>query len=549
MEKGSIITIAIDDMTVQGQGVGRAEDGRTVFVRGAVPGDIVTCKVNKLKKRYAFANLLDIDIPSADRQEPFCMYDGDCGGCMYGTLSYEAQLRLKEKHVQDALVRLGGVESPVLRPIIAMEQPFRYRNKATMPVSTGGIITLKGGIVEAIGDPAVGFYQSRSHQVVDCLDCALQAEPAMAAARALRRFIEEDHITAYDPKWDKGLLRHMVVRTAFGTGEVMVILVINGMGIPGAAKLIALMDEEISMIPWPEEAEATEFPDEPPYSLESVVINIQKGHTSSGSIYGDKTEVLAGKPVIREQLGSMEFEISPLSFFQVNPEQMVALYDKATEYAALSGGETILDLYCGAGTIGLWMLDELRQRDPEAFARTRVLGIETVKSAVLDANRNAVLNRIVNARYVEGKVEHVLPVLMGEVTEEELENCDAATRRLLEDESLRVEHADVVILDPPRAGCDERLLAAVVKTAPDRIVYVSCDPATLARDVKFLSGNGYQLVEATPAEMFPWTGHVESCVLLERVSSRKADSYVKLNVKMADYYRIKDSAETENAEE
>ena len=538
MEKGSIITIKIEDMTVQGQGVGRAEDGRAVFVRGAVPGDVVTCKLTKLKKRYAFASLLDVDIPSPDRQAPFCMYNGECGGCMFQSLTYEGQLALKEKHVRDALVRLGGVEEPVLRPIVGMDEPYRYRNKASMPVSTGGIITRKGGIVEPIGAPEVGFFRGRSHDVVDCQDCVLQAEPAIAAAEALRRFMEEDHITAFDPKWEKGLLRHMVVRTAFGTGEVMVILVTSGGGIPTAAKLISMLDDAIAAIPWPE---GEGDPQEPPFSLESVVLNINKTPVGAGSIYGDKTEVLAGRPVISETLGGMEFEISPLSFFQVNPEQMMVLYNKATEYADLSGGETVMDLYCGAGTIGLWMLNELRERAPEQFGSTRVLGIESVKSAVLDANRNAVLNRIVNARYVEGKAEHVLPALMGEVSPEELPEMAIGLRKVLEDESLRVEHADVVILDPPRAGCDERLLAAVVKAAPDRIVYVSCDPATLARDVKFLGANGYRFREATPVDMFPWVGHVESCVLLRRVSNRKADSHVKLNVKMEDYYRIKDS--------
>lgn len=505
MEKGSIITIKIEDMTVQGQGVGRAEDGRAIFVRGALPGDVITCRITKLKKRYAFANLQDIDIPSPDRQTPFCMYDEECGGCMYEALSYEGQLRLKEKHVRDALARLGGVEEPVLRPIVGMESPFRYRNKATMPVSTGGIITRKGGIVEPIGAPEVGFFRGRSHDVVDCQDCLLQAEPAMAAAEALRRFMEEDHITAYDPKWEKGLLRHMTIRTAFGTGEVMVILVTSGGGIPGAAKLIRMLDEAIGSIPWPEDVEG-ELPDESPYSLESVVVNFNKEPVGSGRIYGDKTEVLAGKPTIRESIGGMDFEISPLSFFQVNPEQMVALYDQAAKYAALEGGETILDLYCGAGTIGLWMLNELRERSPGAFGSTRVLGIESVKSAVLDANRNAVLNRIVNARYVEGKAEYVLPELMGEGP--------------LKDESLRVEKADVVLLDPPRAGCDERLLAAVVKAEPNRIVYVSCDPATLGRDVKFLREHGYQFREATPVDMFSWSGHVETVNLLRRGKER-----------------------------
>lgn len=296
-------------------------------------GDVVTAELAKVKKNYAFGRLISIDEPSADRIEAFCPYFGTCGGCAYGELSYEAQLALKEKQVRDKLTRLGGLSAPLVRPIIGMDEPFRYRNKASMPIWTGGIITRKGGIVENLGTPAIGFYQAKSHDVVDCYDCFLQSEPAMAAAEALRQFMTEDNITAYDPKWEKGLLRHLVVKTAHGTGEVMVILVINGKGIPNAEKLVGMLDDAIYNLP-PTEDGVT-------YSLESVVLNVNK--KKSTEIFGEDCITIAGKPSIAEEVGDLRFEISPLSFYQVNPVQMEALYDRAIEYAALTGGETVLD--------------------------------------------------------------------------------------------------------------------------------------------------------------------------------------------------------------
>lgn len=401
-------------------------------------------------------------------------------------MSYEGQLALKEKQVADRLSHLGGIDSPKVNGIIGMESPFFYRNKATMPISTGGIITQKGGVVENLGDPAIGFYKAKSHEVVDCEECMLQSRPAMAIAAALRQFMKEDNITGFDPQWNKGLMRNLVVRTAFGTGEVMAILVINGKGIPNAAKLVEMMDDAIT--------DLEPAADGMEYSLESVVTITDK----SGSFGDSNIEciTLAGKPTILEMIGDMQFEISPTSFYQVNPVQMKRLYDKAAEYADLHGGETVLDLYCGVGAIGLYLIKDI----PDA----RVIGIESVKSSVLDANRNAVINHIVNARYVCGRAEYELPKLL--------------SGEGLNDESLLVDHVDVVILDPPRAGCDERLLTAVAEAEPSRIVYVSCDPATLARDIKYLCANGYEFVEATPVDQFSWTGHVETCCLMEKTS-------------------------------
>lgn len=556
MEKGQVVELTIEDMSAEGRGIGKIYDderGFAVFVQDTVVGDRAKVELTKVKKNYAFGRVSEMLALSPDRQESFCPHSGLCGGCVYSKLSYEAQLALKEKQVREKLVRLGGLTDPVIMPIIGMgsedatEVPFRYRNKASMPVSTGGLITQKGGIVKPVHEPRVGFYRPKSHDVVDCTDCLLQSEPAMAAAAALRKFMEEDHITSYDPRWEKGLMRHMIVRTAAGTGEVMVILVINGKAIPNAPKLIEMLDEAIYNVPVYKDGPLAGVE----FNLESVIVNINKSKNLEGQILGEECITIAGKPTITEEVGGLSFEISPLSFYQVNREQMVRLYDKALEYASLKGDETVLDLYCGVGTIGLFAAAEMNRRTAELNAAAasgqavenaasgqaaaaalsgttapgqaaadkspgRVIGIESVKGAVLDANRNATINGIVNARYVCGKAEEELPKMVDPKSE-------------LKDESLRVTHADVVILDPPRAGCEQPLLEAVVKAAPERIVYVSCDPATLARDIKWLGEHGYEFKEATPCDMFPWTGHVETVVQLVR---KIPDTYIDITVDM-----------------
>ncbi|MCI5999211.1 MAG: TRAM domain-containing protein, partial [Eubacteriaceae bacterium] len=358
MEKGNIVEVRIEDMSGEGQGIGKTADGFVVFVPGAVAGDVVRAELTKVKKNYGFARLLDVLEESPDRTDEFdCeFFENGCGGCQFGRLRYGAQLALKESQVRSRLERIACLQDPVIRPIIGMDDedndgsgPYRYRNKAQFPVSTGGIITRKGGIVENLGDPAVGFFRAKSHEVVDCGDCYLQSLPAMAAADALRRFMEEDHITAWDPKWEKGLIRHLIVKTGFYTGEVMVVIVINGNGIPNVQKLVEMLDDAIYDVG---------------YSLESVVVNIKKGEAGAGGgagagaggkkrgsrsgggskaarrpkagagpdIMGDKNVVVAGKPVIIDRVGGMEFEISPMSFYQVNPVQMKRLYDKVREY-------------------------------------------------------------------------------------------------------------------------------------------------------------------------------------------------------------------------
>ena len=492
MKKDDIVKLTIEDMSVEGQGIGRSE-GMVVFTEGGIPGDKVSARLTKVKKSFAFARVEEILEESPLRNEEFdCPYhEMGCGGCPMGKLDYSAQLRIKEKQIKNRLEKIAGLIEPVIHPIIGMEDEdnlgqgsWRYRNKAVFPVSTGGIITRKGGIVEALSEPAVGFYRARSHEVLDCGDCYLQSMAAVAAADALRRFMYEDNITGYDPKWGKGLIRQMTVKTAFAAGEVMVVLSINGNGIPGAQKLVAMLDEAISQVD---------------HSLESVVLNIQKdtGEKKSKGSLKDRYVTIAGKPVINDRLGDLEFEISPASFYQVNPVQMKRLYNKVREYVERSSGDkkpVILDLYCGIGSIGLYC----------AHMAEMVVGVESVKDAVTDANRNSVINHIVNTRYLCGRAEEILPEAVAGK-----ESIDPEIRQW-------IRKADVAILDPPRSGCGEKLLDAVAFAKIPNIIYVSCDPATLARDIRILTERGYRFVEATPVDMFPNTLHVEAVTLLSR---------------------------------
>ena len=458
IEKGQIQELTIEDMSNEGQGIGKVE-GMAVFVDNTIIGDVVKAELTKLKKNYAFGRLTEIVEPSPYRVDPSCQYSQNCGGCSLQTMEYGKQLELKKKMIQDKLIRIGGIESPAVHDTIGMVTPWRYRNKAQFPV----------------GGSAIGFYRAKSHQVINCEECLIQSEPAEKLAQVLREYMKSDNISAYDEESGKGLLRHLIVKTAFSTGEVMAILVINGKGLPNGEKLVYMMDDAISELA-PNTETGVEF------SLESVILNINKKKNSE--IMGESCVNLAGKPNITEKVGELSYEISPTSFYQVNPIQMIALYDKVLEYAALTGEETVLDLYCGVGTIGLYCASKAK----------KVIGIESVRGAILDANRNAVINGIVNAEFVHGKAEEALPVLLKEGVK-----------------------ADVVILDPPRSGCDPVLLEAVVRAAPSRIVYVSCDPATLARDIRILQENGYEFKEAQPVDMFPMTTHVEVIILLQKL--------------------------------
>lgn len=530
MEKGQILDIDIFDLSGEGQGIGRA-DGMVVFVGGTVPGDRAKVQLTKVKKNYAFGKLVEILEKSPDRVEELCEYhtgvvnpDDEkkrkvrCGGCPYADITYSAQLLVKENQVKQKLSHLAGIDfdaddAPVFNPIVGMSEEdnegqgsYRYRNKAVMPVSTGGLMTRKGGIQDPVHEPRIGFLPAKSHDVIDCQDCWLQALPAMAAADAMRRFMVEDNITSYDERWDKGLMKSMTVKTAFGTGDVMVVLEINGKGIPNAAKLIEMLSDAIA------DVEVDEF-GEPYYGLESVALKITK---ASGKV---EVTTLAGKNTITDVVNiydaesgeykEMQFEISPESFYQVNQVQMQRLYSLVREYcqratyvnmsAGASDGPVILDLYCGIGTIGLCLADMAE----------KVVGIEIVKDAIIDANRNAVINGIVNARYICGKSEEIIPSCMGQ--------SDAFDVSKIDDDVVEaIKAANIAVLDPPRAGCRPELLETIVAAGIDHIIYVSCDPATLARDIKMLAENGFRLEEVTPVDLFPHTSHVETVCLMSR---------------------------------
>ena len=493
MEKGQILSgISIEDISNTGNGIGRY-NGMAVFVSDTVPGDVVSARVTAVRKNYAIGVLAALEQPSPDRIPSDCPYEKMCGGCAFRGISYEAELALKEKQVRDKLTRIAGLESPDLAPIIGAEQILRYRNKAQFPVSTGGIVTRKGGIVSPVSKPKVGFYARGTHDLTDLEDCLLQSRGALAAASALRRFMEEDHITAYDEKWQKGLIRHLIVKTAEDTGEVMVILVINGKGIPNVEKLARMFDEAIA---------------ETGYGLESLVLNIHQGKSSR--ITGEEYKVIAGKPTILSECRGLQFEVSPAAFYQVNPRQTEVLYGKVEEYAGLKGDETVFDLYCGVGTIGLVLADRMRKIKPEKPGK--VYGIEAVKGAVIDANRNAVINGLVNAEFFCGLAEEKIHDLIDGYTDRDGFFTPGKA-------------PDIVIVDPPRSGCDASLLETIQKAAPKKIIYVSCDAATLARDIRILSGR-YELKEATPVDMFPRCGNVEVVSLLVR-KGREQDGMVQ----------------------
>jgi 23S rRNA (uracil1939-C5)-methyltransferase len=484
-----VISIKIEDLLDDGRAFGRCE-GLAVFVNGGgVPGDLIKAKVTKLKKNSAEAELEEIIEASKDRVAAECAYFGKCGGCTLQELSYDAQLRLKTEQLKSKLERLGGLENPKVNDCIAAENLKYYRNKAVFAIGPHG---------------EVGFLKGKSHFVMDIDDCLLQSDAAMVSADALRMFLRmPEH---------KGLagrvIKQMTIRSAFSTGEVMAVIESERKDIEGIDLLIEMLDDAVSSINYSEDEEAVASEADEFWSLESVAL-IHKG----------KCHILAGKPAIREEIvtddeRSINYEISPQSFYQVNPEQMVKLYDKAAEYADLKGGETVLDLYCGAGTIGIWLLEELRKRDEEAYDNTKVIGIESVKPAVLDANRNTVINGMINTRYFCGKAEEELPGMMGLA---KLYKWNEVNERVEREAEIRIDKVDVAVIDPPRAGCDEVLLESVVKAEAKKIIYVSCDAGTLARDIKYMCEKGYDFIEATPVDQFPQTSHCEVTALLKRL--------------------------------
>ena len=455
MQKNDELILKIEDMGVDGAGIGKA-DGMTFFVKDAVIGDVVRAKVMKLKKTYGYARLMELLEASPDRVEPKCPYYRQCGGCQIQALSYEKQLEFKERKVCNNLERIGGFTEIPMEPIVGMEEPYHYRNKAQFPVGT-----------DKDGHIVTGFYAGRTHTIIPNRDCALGLPVNREILDLVIDFMEKYHVSAYDEKTGKGLVRHVLIRCGFTSKEKMVCLIINGKSLPHSEKLVEALREIDGMT--------------------SISINCNTGRTNV--ILGRKTVVLWGQEYITDQIGEISYEISPVSFYQVNPVQTEKLYGLALEYADLHGEETVWDLYCGIGTISLFLAQKAKQ----------VYGVEIIPQAIENAKRNAVKNGIENAEFFVGKSEEVLPVFY--------EKEAAAGRKA---------HADVIVVDPPRKGCDEKLLETIVKMAPDRVVYVSCDSATLARDLKILCENGYELKRARAVDQFCHTVHTESVCLMER---------------------------------
>ena len=456
MQKNDELILKIEDMGVDGAGIGKVE-GMTFFVKDAVIGDVVRAKIIKLKKTYGYARLMELLEASPDRVEPKCPYYRQCGGCQIQALSYEKQLEFKERKVRNNLERIGRFTEIPMEPIVGMEEPFHYRNKAQFPVGT-----------DKDGHIVTGFYAGRTHTIIPNRDCALGLPVNKEILDIVIAFMEKYHISAYDEKAGKGLVRHVLISCGFSSQEKMVCLIINGKSLPHGEKLV----EELRKID----------------GMTSISINCNTERTNV--ILGRKTIVLWGQEYITDQIGDISYEISPVSFYQVNPVQTEKLYGLALEYADLHGEETVWDLYCGIGTISLFLAQKAKQ----------VYGVEIIPQAIENAKRNAVKNGIENAEFFVGKSEEVLP--------EFYEKEAAAGRKA---------HADVIVVDPPRKGCDEKLLETIVKMAPDRVVYVSCDSATLARDLKILCEQGYELKRVCAVDQFCHTVHTEAVCLLTRI--------------------------------
>lgn len=450
LSKSKIYTIEITGLTHEGQGVGKL-DGFVVFVDGALIGEIVDVKIIKQTKSYAVGSVVRLQKPSEKRAEPFCSAFDKCGGCSIQHMSYDAQLEFKTDTVRQNLKRIGGLDNLLVNNAIGMEQPFHYRNKVQYPVGSCG------------SDVVIGFYEKGSHNIIESKECNIQPEESNEIRDVVRDFFKANGISIYNEKTGKGFLRHVMVRKGFKTNELMVVLVVNGKKVPKADQLVRLLCEKYE-------------------NIKSIIVNVNARNTNI--ILGDKNTCIYGQEYISDYIGKYKFNISPLSFFQVNPVQTEVLYNKALEYAGLTGNETVFDLYCGIGTISLFLSEKAK----------KVIGVEIVPDAIADAKRNAELNGIENVEFLVGEAETVIPKLYEEGT-----------------------RADVVVVDPPRKGCEEGLLKTLVDMQPQHIVYVSCNPSTLARDMKFLCENGFEAKFVQPVDMFPWTGHVETVVLMSRV--------------------------------
>ena len=459
--KNDLVTLEIEDCGIDGEGIGKA-DGFTVFVKDAVIGDTVTAKIIKAKKNYGYGRLMEVLKPSPYRVEPKCEFARQCGGCQLQALSYDQQLVFKTNKVKGHLERIGGFTDIPMEPIIGMDELFHYRNKAQFPVGRNK----EGKIV-------TGFYAGRTHNIIENRDCALGVAENKEVLDRVIAHMEKYGIEPYNEATGKGLVRHVLIRYGYFTKEVMVCLILNGNKLPKEEQLVKSLCE----IP----------------GMTSITINVNKKR--SNVILGEEICLLWGQEYITDRIGDISYQISPLSFYQVNPMQTQKLYAKALEYADLHGQETVWDLYCGIGTISLFLAQKAK------FVR----GVEIVPAAIENAKENAKLNGLENTEFFVGKAEEVLP----------------------REYKKNGVYADVVVVDPPRKGCDETLLETMVEMNPERIVYVSCDSATLARDLKYLCERGYELRKVCPVDQFGMTVHVETVVLL---SQQKPDDTIEIDL-------------------
>ena len=445
LSKNKEYVVDIVDIGQGGVGVGKYE-GFTVFVEGGLLQDKVKVKINKSKKNYAVGDIVEIIEKSPFRVERICSDElKDCGGCQIQELNYNKQLELKTNEVKQVVARIGKLENVDIHETMGMENPCRYRNKAQFPIQNIN------------GEPAIGFYKKKSHDVIPTDMCVIQHDINDKIIKIIKTYIQAYNISIYNENTHTGVLRHLVTKVGFTTNEVMVVLVANGTNLPHLNELASILEENIP-------------------GFKTLVLNVNKAKTNV--ILGKENKVIYGNGKINDYIGDLVFEISPLSFFQVNPIQTEVLYNKALEYAELKENDTVFDIYCGIGTISLFL----------AQKATKVYGIEIVEDAIKDAKINAKLNNLNNVEFYVGKAEEVVPKMYSEG-----------------------KTANVVMVDPPRKGCDEKVLDTIVSMQPDRVVYVSCNPSTLARDLAYLDERGYKCVEIQPVDMFPHTMHVE-CV-------------------------------------
>lgn len=450
VKKNETITLTFEDLTHEGSGVGKVE-GYPIFVPHGLPGEEAEVKVIKVNKRFGYGKLLDIKKASPERVTPPCNVFYKCGGCQLQHMSYDMQLKMKRDQVKNVMQKVAHLDHVPVHPVLGMEDPWRYRNKIQIPVG------------EKDGELITGFYQQRSHRIIDDMDtCVIQNELGDRMVEAVRRIATDLGIEAYDEESHRGILRHIIVRTAFGTNDTMIILVTRTDKLPQQDELVKQLTET--------------YP-----AIKSIIQNINKEKTNV--IMGKKSLTLFGEDYIYDSIGDLKFKISPRSFYQVNPTQTKVLYEKTLEYANVDRNDIVIDAYCGIGTISLFLAQKAK----------KVYGVEIVPEAIDDAKINAKLNGITNAEFVVGEAEKVMPWWTAQ--------------------GLR---PDVIVVDPPRKGCDEALLQAMIDMAPKRIVYVSCNPSTLARDLRILEDGGFNTQEVQPVDMFCQTSHVECVSLLQR---------------------------------